>query len=307
MQFTALGVVRVEISSRDEHVRCQRIVFASHLLDGCIHVRASVAKRRKGQLLSDMGASVRMNIIWRRRWSSVCCLFALECSPHAREASERAVPRPINRHRSRRKRKMRLANDRNSLHGEMCCGCPTTPQKFRGAFRHFRKRFEWMKGNRPGRKPVFKLRDSPPKRDVQGGRASYSISEPLFIPPPGFISPPIEDLAYTMIGELPVCTHVGGRVASSLISGQMKAVARKGLNDDLDKAVLRVYEEYCTRHPGSPAAVRRPRILVDRGRFVALFGRTVKRGILGFGSSVTTALRAFDDLYLCDRVCCERH
>ena len=145
---------------------------------------------------------------------------------------------------------------------------------------------------------MFKLRDLPPKRDVQGGRASYSIGEPLFIPPPGFISSPIEDLAYTMIGELPDCTMSEAELASSLISGQMQAAARTGLNNDLDKAVLRVYEEYCTRYPGSPAAVRHPRILVDRGRYVALLGRTVKRGILGFGSSVTAALRAFDDLYL---------
>ena len=156
-----------------------------------------------------------------------------------------------------------------------------------------------MEKKKEGRKePGLKLRDLPPKRDVQGGRASYSISEPLFIPPPGFISPPIEDLAYTMIGELPDCTMSEAELASSLISGQMKAAARKGLNNDLDKAVLRVYEEYCTQYPGGPAAVRRPRILVDRGRYVALLGRTVKRGILGFGSSVTAALRAFDDLYL---------
>ena len=146
--------------------------------------------------------------------------------------------------------------------------------------------------------PVFKLRDLPPKRDVRGGRASYSLSGALFIPPPGFISPPIEDLAYKVIGELPDCAMPEAELASSLTSGQMKPAARKGLNNDLDKVVLRVYEEYCRQHPGSPAAVRHPRILVDRGRYVALLGRTVKRGILGFGSSVTAALRAFDDLYL---------
>ena len=101
-----------------------------------------------------------------------------------------------------------------------------------------------------------------------------------------------------MVGELPDCTMAEAELGSSLISGQMKPAARKGWNNDLDKAVLCVYEEYCTQHPGSPAAVRHPRILVDRGRYVALLGRTVKRGILGFGSSVTAALRAFDDLYL---------
>ena len=156
-----------------------------------------------------------------------------------------------------------------------------------------------MKKKKEDRKePGLKLRDLPPKKDVQGGRASYSISKPLLIPPPGFLSPPIKDLAYTAIGDLPDCTLSEAELASSFTSGQMKPAARKGLNNDLDKSVLRVYEEYCTQHPGSPAAVRHPRILVDRGRYVALLGRTVQRGILGFGSSVTAALRAFDDLYL---------
>ena len=156
-----------------------------------------------------------------------------------------------------------------------------------------------MEKKKEGRKePGLKLRDLPPKKDVQGGRASHSISKPLLIPPPGFISPPIKDLAYTAIGDLPDCTVSEAELASSFTSGQMKPAARKALNNDLDEAVLRVYEEYCAQHPGSPAAVRHPRILVDRGRYVALLGRTVKRGILGFGSSVTAALRAFDDLYL---------
>jgi hypothetical protein len=46
----------------------------------------------------------------------------------------------------------------------------------------------------PKKKPTekelaIKLRDLPPKKDAQGGRASYSNNAPLFIPPPGFISP----------------------------------------------------------------------------------------------------------------------
>ena len=156
-----------------------------------------------------------------------------------------------------------------------------------------------MEKKKEGRKePGPKLRDLPPKKDVQGGRASHSVSKPHLIPPPGFISPPIKDLAYTAIGDLPDRTVSEAELPSSFTSGQMKPAARKALNNDLDEAVLRVYEEYCTQYPGGPAAVRRPRILVDRGRYVALLGRTVKRGILGFGSSVTSALRAFDDLYL---------
>jgi len=155
-----------------------------------------------------------------------------------------------------------------------------------------------MEKKKKGKKePGLKLRDLPPKKDVQGGRASHSISKPLLIPPPGFVSPPIKDLAYTAIDDLPDCTSEA-ELASSFTSGQMKPAARKALNNDLDEAVLRVYEEYCALHPGNPAALRHPRILVDRGRYVALLGRTIKRGILGFGSSVTAALRSFDDLYL---------
>ena len=41
-----------------------------------------------------------------------------------------------------------------------------------------------------GKEPAIKLRDLPPKKDAQGGRASYSNNPPLFIPPPGFISSP---------------------------------------------------------------------------------------------------------------------
>jgi hypothetical protein len=35
---------------------------------------------------------------------------------------------------------------------------------------------------------AIKLRDLPPTKDAQGGRASYSNNAPLSIPPPGFIS-----------------------------------------------------------------------------------------------------------------------
>jgi hypothetical protein len=38
------------------------------------------------------------------------------------------------------------------------------------------------------KKSTIKLRDLPPKKDAQGGHASYSNNAPLSIPPPGFIS-----------------------------------------------------------------------------------------------------------------------
>jgi hypothetical protein len=77
----------------------------------------------------------------------------------------------------------------------------------------------------------------------------------------------------------------------------MKRTARRQPNDGMERVVRRDLRKYCAAHPDSPAARRRPRILVDHGRYVALLGRSINRGILGFGSTVASALRAFDDLY----------
>ena len=56
-------------------------------------------------------------------------------------------------------------------------------------------------------------------------------------------------------------------------------------------------KRYYEAHPRGAAAARHPRIFTDHGRFVALLGRSIKNGIFGFGSSVSSALHAFDDLY----------
>ncbi len=57
-------------------------------------------------------------------------------------------------------------------------------------------------------------------------------------------------------------------------------------------------ERYCQEHPRSPAAVRRPRIMLRGRSCVALLGSTLEDGIAGIGSSVRAALRAFDVQYL---------
>ena len=57
-------------------------------------------------------------------------------------------------------------------------------------------------------------------------------------------------------------------------------------------------ELYCQAHPGSPSAVRRPRLFVRGDLWVALLGPSVEEGIVGIGSTVTAALRAFDAQYL---------
>ena len=57
-------------------------------------------------------------------------------------------------------------------------------------------------------------------------------------------------------------------------------------------------ELYCTAHPGSPSAVRHPRLLVRGELWIALLGPSVEEGIVGIGPTVAAALRAFDTQYL---------
>jgi hypothetical protein len=63
-----------------------------------------------------------------------------------------------------------------------------------------------------------------------------------------------------------------------------------------DDAVLQV-EQYLVDHPGSPSAVRRPKVLREGGTFIVLLGRDVQHGIVGLGNNVENALRAFDLQY----------
>jgi hypothetical protein len=57
-------------------------------------------------------------------------------------------------------------------------------------------------------------------------------------------------------------------------------------------------ELYCAAHPRSPSAVRRPRLFVRGELWIALLGPSVEEGIVGIGSTLTAALRAFDTQYL---------
>ncbi len=63
-------------------------------------------------------------------------------------------------------------------------------------------------------------------------------------------------------------------------------------------AAMEQLELYCEAHPGSPAAVRRPRLFVRGELWIALLGPSVEEGIVGIGPTVTAALRAFDAQYL---------
>jgi hypothetical protein len=57
-------------------------------------------------------------------------------------------------------------------------------------------------------------------------------------------------------------------------------------------------ERYCTRHPLSPSAVRRPQLSRRRGTFIVLLGHSLDNGVVGIGNTVENALRAFDLQYL---------
>ena len=57
-------------------------------------------------------------------------------------------------------------------------------------------------------------------------------------------------------------------------------------------------ELYYELHPGSPSAVRLPKLSVRSGVWIALLGRSVRDGIAGFGPTIEAALRAFDAQYL---------
>lgn len=67
----------------------------------------------------------------------------------------------------------------------------------------------------------------------------------------------------------------------------------------IDKvAAIQRAELYYETHPGSPSAVRLPKLFVRSGVWIALLGRSVRDGIAGFGPTIEAALRAFDAQYL---------
>jgi hypothetical protein len=67
---------------------------------------------------------------------------------------------------------------------------------------------------------------------------------------------------------------------------------------DYTLAAMEQRELYCQAHPGSPAAVRRPRLFIRGELWITLLGPSVEEGIVGIGSTVTAALPAFDTQYL---------
>jgi len=68
--------------------------------------------------------------------------------------------------------------------------------------------------------------------------------------------------------------------------------------DDAARMALEGMRSYYAARPSSPAAVRRPALSFRRGLWIALLGPSVEEGIVGIGSTVEAALRAFDAQYL---------
>ena len=67
---------------------------------------------------------------------------------------------------------------------------------------------------------------------------------------------------------------------------------------DYASAAMEQMEFYCAARPGSPSAVRRPRLFFRSELWIALLGPSMEEGIVGIGSTVAAALRAFDTQYL---------
>lgn len=70
-------------------------------------------------------------------------------------------------------------------------------------------------------------------------------------------------------------------------------------NHDVDcaAAAIEQMDMYCTAHPESPSAMRRPKLFVRSDLWIALLGPSIEEGIVGIGPNVAAALRAFDAQY----------
>jgi hypothetical protein len=70
------------------------------------------------------------------------------------------------------------------------------------------------------------------------------------------------------------------------------------INATSETDILDEFERYAAAHPGSPAAIRRPRIFRRSATWVALLGDSIEEGIVGYGDTIEAALRVFDVRYL---------
>jgi len=67
---------------------------------------------------------------------------------------------------------------------------------------------------------------------------------------------------------------------------------------DYAAAAIEQMDIYCTAHPESPSAMRRPKLFVRSDLWIALLGPSIEEGIVGIGPNVAAALRAFNSQYI---------
>jgi hypothetical protein len=90
-------------------------------------------------------------------------------------------------------------------------------------------------------------------------------------------------------------SHGAIRVRELMRKKVNAATYRRG---DAEPVASEEMQSYRLAHPGSPSAVRRPRLSIRGDLWIAILGPSVEKGIVGIGPSVEAALRAFDTQYL---------
>jgi hypothetical protein len=75
-------------------------------------------------------------------------------------------------------------------------------------------------------------------------------------------------------------------------------IVMKSKTIDLANVATDEAKAYYAEHPGSPAAVRRPRLFIRGNLWIALLGPNTDEGVIGIGHTVEDALHAFDNQYL---------
>lgn len=78
----------------------------------------------------------------------------------------------------------------------------------------------------------------------------------------------------------------------------MHSMANENEAAEREAHAQREMQRYCDKHPQSPTAAQRPKVLFRGRSWVAILGYTLQDGIAGIGGSVCDALRAFDVQYL---------
>lgn len=110
---------------------------------------------------------------------------------------------------------------------------------------------------------------------------------------------PIESKKYTERDSrlMPYCNLWSPVDRSGLYRAPWGSLMAKKLKIEYDAAIVAEAEKYYAAHPMGAAAQRHPHIRIDHGRYIASTARSIKGGVIGFGTSIASALRAFDELY----------